>query len=189
MLTAQGTRLTSCSTRVACPPRMPSPRSPSYLGGRHWASSERRQRSSFPSFRPCCRASQETCPVSQDTVTPCKKWSRRELSLTTVFQGTSSNHSPGCWVHGETPRWNNALFWQRRRCYTKVSTTCSSTLCTFAHWRWLATGTASRCSRRKEILYTLASLEVRTVCPMTMEAEEAETSVTISTHGYLQVLT
>jgi len=33
--TARRTRLTSCSMRVACPPRMPSPRSPSYLEGRH----------------------------------------------------------------------------------------------------------------------------------------------------------
>jgi hypothetical protein len=33
--TARRTRLTSCSTRAACPPRMPSPRSPSYLEGRH----------------------------------------------------------------------------------------------------------------------------------------------------------
>ena len=32
---AQRTRLTLCSTRVACPPRMPSPRSSSYLEGRH----------------------------------------------------------------------------------------------------------------------------------------------------------
>ncbi len=35
MPTVQRTRSTSCSMRVACPPLMPSPRSTSYLEGRH----------------------------------------------------------------------------------------------------------------------------------------------------------
>ena len=35
MPTTRRTRSMSCSTRGACPPRMPSPRSPSYLEGRH----------------------------------------------------------------------------------------------------------------------------------------------------------